>query len=67
MSWEWCLPNLPLVPFSAWQPRFRSSLSRLLVRVIAGHIMVPVSWEQMQCPVTQVKEYRKVAKVEDVK
>lgn len=25
--------------------------------------MVPVSWSEMQCPVTRVKEFRKVAKV----
>ena len=28
----------------------------------AGVPMIPVSWEQMQCPITQEKEYRKVAK-----
>lgn len=30
--------------------------------------MIPVSWTEMQCPKTLVKEYRKVAKVlpEDV-
>jgi len=26
--------------------------------------MVPISWNQMQCPATKVKEYRKVAKIE---
>ena len=29
----------------------------------AGQSMVPVSWTEMQCPKTYVKEYRKVAKV----
>lgn len=29
----------------------------------AGHPMVPISWEHMQCPVTLVKESRKVAKL----
>jgi len=29
----------------------------------AGAIMVPVSWQEMQCPVTFQKEFRKVAKV----
>ena len=27
-----------------------------------GHDMVPISWEQMQCPVTEAVEHRKVAK-----
>lgn len=31
---------------------------------IAGATMVPISWDMMQCPKTQMKEYRKVAKVE---
>lgn len=26
--------------------------------------MVPLSWNEMQCPVTKLKEYRKVAKVQ---
>ena len=26
--------------------------------------MIPVSWNEMQCPVTMQKEYRKVAKVQ---
>ena len=30
----------------------------------AGHRMLPVSWNEMQCPVTMLKEYRKVAKVQ---
>jgi exosome complex component CSL4 len=29
----------------------------------AGLSMVPVSWTEMQCPKTYIKEYRKVAKV----
>ncbi|CAM9222240.1 unnamed protein product [Chrysoparadoxa australica] len=28
----------------------------------AGHIMVPVSWNEMQCPVTNVREKRECAK-----
>lgn len=28
-----------------------------------GHSMVPISWTEMQCPKTLVKEQRKVAKV----
>jgi hypothetical protein len=26
--------------------------------------MLPVSWNEMQCPVTMLKEFRKVAKVQ---
>ena len=26
--------------------------------------MIPVSWNEMQCPVTMQKEFRKVAKVQ---
>jgi exosome complex component CSL4 len=29
----------------------------------AGAQMVPISWQEMQCPVTFQKEFRKVAKV----
>ncbi len=42
----------------------RNELGVVLAQSTAGHIMVPVSWEQMQCPVTSVKEFRKVAKVD---
>jgi exosome complex component CSL4 len=30
----------------------------------AGHRMIPISWNEMQCPVTLLKEYRKVAKIQ---
>ncbi|CAF1154153.1 unnamed protein product, partial [Brachionus calyciflorus] len=30
----------------------------------AGHRMIPVSWNEMQCPLTLLKESRKVAKVQ---
>jgi len=43
----------------------KNELGVVLAQSTAGHIMVPISWEQMQCPVTQAKEFRKVAKVED--
>ena len=26
--------------------------------------MIPISWNEMQCPITMQKEYRKVAKVQ---
>lgn len=29
----------------------------------AGHVMVPISWTQMQCPKSFSKEFRKVAKI----
>lgn len=28
--------------------------------------MIPISWEAMLCPVTKVKEFRKVAKPENL-
>jgi exosome complex component CSL4 len=31
----------------------------------AGHAMVPISWNEMQCPVTRAKEERKVAKPQE--
>ena len=30
----------------------------------AGHRLVPISWNEMQCPVTMLKEHRKVAKIQ---
>lgn len=30
----------------------------------SGSVMVPISWQEMQCPVTNVKEFRKVAKID---
>lgn len=29
----------------------------------SGTAMIPISWQEMQCPVTKMKELRKVAKV----
>ena len=31
-------------------------------RVLAGETMVPISWQEMMCPKTKQKEYRKCAK-----
>lgn len=42
----------------------RNDLGVILATSAAGHTMVPVSWQQMQCPVTKAKEYRKVAKID---
>jgi len=30
---------------------------------MAGSVMIPISWDSMQCPTTKSIEYRKVAKV----
>jgi len=43
----------------------KNELGVILAQSNAGHLMVPISWEQMQCPVTRTKEYRRVAKVAD--
>lgn len=29
-----------------------------------GHRMIPISWNEMQCPLTMLKEHRKVAKIQ---
>jgi hypothetical protein len=42
----------------------RNDLGVILSTSAAGATMVPINWEQMQCPVTQQKEFRKVAKIE---
>ena len=31
----------------------------------AGARLIPISWNEMQCPTTMLKEYRKVAKVQE--
>mmetsp|Transcript_43875 Transcript_43875/g.85826 ORF Transcript_43875/g.85826 Transcript_43875/m.85826 type:complete len:193 (+) Transcript_43875:44-622(+) len=41
----------------------KNELGVILAHSIAGATMVPVSWQEMQCPVTSVKEFRKVAKI----
>lgn len=35
----------------------------LTLYVVPGVSLVPISWTEMQCPKTLVKEHRKVAKV----
>ena len=49
------------------QPRHRGKrqldLSPVLSLLRAGVPMVPISWEEMQCPQTAAVEKRKVAKV----
>jgi exosome complex component CSL4 len=40
----------------------KNELGVVLAKSISGEALVPISWEQMQCPSTLKKEYRKVAK-----
>ena len=42
----------------------KTHLGVTYARSAAGHVMIPISWQQMQCPITKAKEYRKVAKVD---
>ena len=34
----------------------------ILAMSSSGYAMVPISWEEMECPVTKVVEFRKCAK-----
>ncbi|KAJ3067962.1 Exosome complex component CSL4 [Podochytrium sp. JEL0797] len=40
----------------------KNELGVILATSVAGHTMVPISWEQMVCPVTKAVENRKCAK-----
>lgn len=40
----------------------KNELGVVLANSIAGATMVPISWQEMQCPLTGAKEMRKVAK-----
>jgi exosome complex component CSL4 len=40
----------------------KNELGVVFAKSVAGHTMIPISWEMMQCPKTKMKEYRKVAK-----
>ncbi|KAJ4459880.1 putative 3'-5' exoribonuclease [Paratrimastix pyriformis] len=40
----------------------KNELGVLFAQSIVGEFMVPVSWQEMECPRTHVREYRKVAK-----
>jgi exosome complex component CSL4 len=42
----------------------RNDLGVVLATSPAGAPMLPINWEQMQCPVTGAKEFRKVAKID---
>lgn len=51
---------------SIFKTYFNTLMTNVLVNIIVtvpGVAMVPVSWTEMQCPKTYVKEPRKVAKV----
>uniref|UniRef100_A0A6T7W3C5 S1 motif domain-containing protein n=1 Tax=Pyramimonas obovata TaxID=1411642 RepID=A0A6T7W3C5_9CHLO len=41
----------------------QTHLGVVYAKSIAGNPMVPISWQEMQCPSTLAKEFRKVAKV----
>ena len=41
----------------------KNELGVVYAKSLAGEAMVPVSWQEMQCPRTRVVEPRKVAKV----
>jgi len=41
----------------------KNELGVILANSTAGAIMVPISWQEMQCPITRAKELRKVAKL----
>lgn len=41
-----------------------NELGVIIAQSTAGAIMVPISWQEMQCPLTKAKEFRKVAKVD---
>lgn len=42
----------------------RNELGVVYAKSAAGDAMIPISWQQMQCPNTKSIEFRKVAKVE---
>jgi len=41
----------------------KNELGVVIANSVAGARMIPISWAEMQCPKTKMKEYRKVAKV----
>jgi len=40
----------------------KNELGVIFAKSVSGATMVPISWEEMQCPKTKMKEFRKVAK-----
>eukprot|EP01116_Phalansterium_solitarium_P011380 TRINITY_DN27039_c0_g1_i1.p1 TRINITY_DN27039_c0_g1~~TRINITY_DN27039_c0_g1_i1.p1 ORF type:complete len:211 (-),score=21.92 TRINITY_DN27039_c0_g1_i1:98-730(-) len=43
----------------------KNELGVIFCKSVNGATMIPVSWDMMQCPVTKMKEYRKVARPDD--
>eukprot|EP00164_Ancoracysta_twista_P005206 GFYU01007119.1.p1 GENE.GFYU01007119.1~~GFYU01007119.1.p1 ORF type:complete len:196 (-),score=46.48 GFYU01007119.1:155-742(-) len=43
----------------------KNELGVVFAESMAGHTMIPISWQEMQCPKTKMKEKRKVAKLLD--
>lgn len=41
----------------------KNELGVVAAKSFAGATMAPISWQEMQCPVTKQKEFRKVAKI----
>jgi len=41
----------------------KNELGVILAQSAAGHTMIPISWDKMQCPKTKAIEFRKVAKI----
>ncbi|KAJ1562740.1 hypothetical protein HK405_008459 [Cladochytrium tenue] len=44
----------------------QNDLGVIFAQSPAGHTMIPISWEEMMCPVTLIREFRKCAKPADV-
>jgi len=44
----------------------RNDLGVVFAQSVAGATMIPISWELMQCPKTKMKEYRKVARPDNI-
>ena len=42
----------------------RNELGVIEAKSLGGELMVPISWQEMQCPKTRVVEARKVAKID---
>jgi exosome complex component CSL4 len=40
----------------------KNELGVIFAKSVAGETMIPISWQEMQCPRTKVIEYRKCAK-----
>ncbi|KAI5694155.1 hypothetical protein M8J75_011692 [Diaphorina citri] len=55
---------LPLKELHSYQlSTAENELGVVIALSEAGEVMVPISWTEMQCPLTRLKEFRKVAKV----